>query len=406
MRFVLLLLVALTACTPAPESVWVGDYRVALQLPGGELPFALSINATDGRLEAVITNGEEKLRIDEVTVDDGTLLMRMPGYENRITARREGGQLRGELFMVKSRGRHQRIPFVAQRDVPRRFFPEPAPPGGDVSGRWAVTFTDEEGGSYPAVGEFRQAGSDVTGTFLTPTGDYRFLTGEMREGRLFLGTFNGGHVFLFHATLTGDERLEGDYWSGLAWHEKFVAKRDESADLGATTQVTAVRKQTEPLAFTFPDLAGKPVSLADPQFAGRVVIVSLGGSWCPNCGDEVPFLLEMQKRYGPEGLQVIGLMFEQLIDPAEARAAITRYRDHWSITWPLLHAGTVPVTEPEKILPQLNGIFGYPTTLFVDRKGLVRHIHTGFAGPATGEHYTRLTRDFEERIQALLAEKS
>ena len=344
MRLVLLLLVALTACTRTPEPSWSGDYRAALQIPGGELPCALSIREQDGRLEAVITNGEERQRIEEATVTDGTLLLRMPGYENRITARLEGGQLRGELFMVKSRGRHQRIPFTALRGAPPRFFPAPAPPGGDVSGRWATTFMDEEGGSYPAVGEFRQNGSDVTGTFLTPTGDYRFLTGEMREGRLYLGTFNGGHVFLFHATLTPDGRLEGDYWSGLAWHERFTARRDDTADISETSHVTAVRSQTEPFAFTFPD--------------------------------------------------------------QEGRQAVTRYRDRWSIPWPLLLAGTVPVTEPEKILPQLNGIYGYPTTLFIDRRGYVRHIHTGFAGPATGDHYTRLTQDFETRIRALLAEKT
>ena len=59
---------------------------------------------------------------------------------------------------------------------------------------------------------------------------------------------------------------------------------------------------------------------------------------------------------------------------------------------------------PRRSLPQLNGVFAYPTTLFIDRKGIVRHIHTGFSGPATGDHYTRLTRDFDQRIQALLAE--
>lgn len=412
-RLLILALAVLAACAreappPAdPLAEWTGDYRAALQVPGGELPFGLSITEENGRLVAWVINGAERLRVDEATVTNGELLLRMPGYENRITAKLEGGQLRGELFMVKSRARHQQIPFTAQRGAPVRFFPAPADPGGSVDGRWATTFSDEDGVSYIAVGEFQQRGSDVTGTFLTPTGDYRFLSGELREGKLYLSTFNGGHVFLFHGTLSSDgTSLQGDYWSGLRSHETFAAHRDEKASLGNTTQVTAVRSAKDPFAFTFPDLDGKPVSLSDPQYKGKVVIVSLGGSWCPNCQDEATFLMDMQRKYGAQGLEVVGLMFEQLTDPAEMRQAITRYRDRWSITFPLLVAATLPMEDSKKVLPQLNDIHGYPTTIFVDRKGLVRYIHTGFSGPATGTHYTELIADLEKRVQAMLAEKA
>jgi thiol-disulfide isomerase/thioredoxin len=386
---------------------WTGDYRAALQLPGGELPFGLSITEEDGKLVGWIINGRERLRIDETSVTDGQLLLRMPGFENRITARREGGQLLGELYMVKARDRHQRIPFTALRGAPVRFFPRPEAPGGDVSGRWATTFTDDEGGSYNAVGEFVQDGSDVTGTFLTPTGDYRYLSGEMRGGRLYLSTFNGGQAFLFHGGLSGDgATLNGDYWSGLAWHETFAARRDEQASLGEAAQLTTVRDPNARFEFTFPDLTGKPVSFSDPQFRDRVVIVVIGGSWCANCHDEVALLTALREKYGPEGLEVVGLMFEQLDDVAEAREAVARFRDRWNIPYPLLLTGTTTQDPDAPRLPQLDAIRGYPTTIFIDRKGMVRHIHTGFSGPATGEHYTELARDFEERVRTLLAEKA
>jgi peroxiredoxin len=386
---------------------WVGDYRASLQLPGGELPFALSITEEDGRLVGWIINGEERLRIDEATVTGDELLLRMPGFENRITARRQGGQLLGELYMVKARDRHQRIPFTALRGAPPRFFPQAEPPGGDVSGRWAVDFTDQDGDTHIAVGEFRQQGSEVTGTFLTPTGDYRYLSGEMREGRLYLSTFNGGQAFLFHGALSADgASLTGDYWSGLAWHETFAARRDANASLGDTTQATAVRDAKARFDFTFPDLDGKAVSLSDAQFRDRVVVVSLGGSWCPNCHDEVALLKQLREQYGAQGLEVVGLMFEQLDDPGQAREAVARFRDRWQIPYPLLLTGTTTQDPDAPRLPQLNGIHGYPTTIFIDRKGMVRHIHTGFSGPATGDHYTELARDFEDRVRALLAEKA
>lgn len=399
----------LAACArdPAapPAAQWTGSYRATLQLPGGELPFALTIDDDNGRLAASIANGGETLSVDEVSIDGEEIRLRLPAVQNTITARRDNGRLLGEFFFVKARGQHQRIPFTATPDAPARFFPEPLAPGGDVSGRWAVTFTPDEGDPYIAVGEFSQQGSDVTGTFLTPTSDYRFLAGEMREGRLYLGTFNGGQAFLFHASLSADgSQLQGEYWSGLAWHERFTARRDAQASLGDATQRTALRAPGERLDFTFPDLAGQPVSLGDERFRGKVVVVTLAGSWCPNCHDEAALLGPYYLAHRDAGLEIVGLMFEQFDSEPEARAAVARFRDSMAVPYPLLLAGTSPKDDAATKLPQLNGVYAYPTTIFIDRKGQVRHIHTGFAGPATGEHHVALARDFDQRIQALLTE--
>ena len=397
----------LAGCTRAPaDADWVGNYRAALQLPGGELPFGLEIAIENGKPIAWLVNQPERVKVTEVSIAGDAIEMRMPGYEHRLTAQRNGPQLRGELFMVKSKGKRQHIPFTAQRDQPARFFPEPAEPGGELSGRWAAEFFPDEGTRYIAVGEFQQQGSRVTGTFLTPTGDYRYLTGELREGKLYLGTFNGGLVFLFHATLNADGTLRGDYWSGLASHESFTARRDANASLGDTTAVTAMKSPAQPLALSFPDVEGENVSLADDRFRGKVVVITLAGSWCPNCHDEAAFLAPYYLDNQGAGLEVISLMFEQLETDAEARAAVRRFRDRYRITYPLLMAGISDTDTAATRLPQLNGIYAYPTTILVDRKGLVRHIHTGFSGPATGQHYTDLTRDLDQRIRALLAEKS
>lgn len=410
-RFASLLLVCalLGACAreaaPPATAQWVGSYRAALQLPGGELPFGLSIDERQGRLVATLTNGAEQLLIDEISAQGGQIELKMPAMENVITARRENGRLLGEFFFVKAQGRHQRIAFTALPGAAPRFFPEAAAPGGDVSGRWAVRFTPDDGDAYIAVGEFMQRGSDVTGTFLTPTGDYRYLTGELREGKLYLGTFNGGQAFLFHAELSADgTQLQGDFWSGLASHQRFTAHRDAQASLGATTQKTALRTPDESFDFTFPDLQGRPVSLGDERFRGKVVVVTLAGSWCPNCHDEADVLGPYYLAHRDAGLEIIGLMFEQFDTEPEARAAVQRFRERKAVPYPLLLAGVSPTDDASTKLPQLNGVYAYPTTLFIDRRGRVRHIHTGFAGPATGEHHDALVRDFDARIQALLAE--
>ncbi len=97
------------------------------------------------------------------------------------------------------------------------------------AGRWKVRFETSE---RPAVGVFEARGSDVTGTFLTSTGDDRFLAGSYERGRLRLSCFDGAHAFLFDARATG-ERLAGTFHSGNAWTETWSATRDaeESAAL-------------------------------------------------------------------------------------------------------------------------------------------------------------------------------
>ena len=55
-------------------------------------------------------------------------------------------------------------------------------------------------------------------------------------------------------------------------------------------------------------------------------------------------------------------------------------------------------------MPDLSGIYGYPTTIFIDRKGEVREIHTGFAGPAAGKHHDEYVQEFHALVDKLLAE--
>ena len=55
-------------------------------------------------------------------------------------------------------------------------------------------------------------------------------------------------------------------------------------------------------------------------------------------------------------------------------------------------------------LPMLNHIISFPTTLFIDKNGVVRKIHTGFNGPATGQKYTTFKNEFETFVSQLLEE--
>lgn len=400
---VAVLLVACGRSANSPQS-WVGDWRVALQLPGGELPFGLELREGAGKLQATVVNGPERIPLPEAALERGTLTLRMPGLDTVIEAHPEKGRLEGTVTMIKKHAVKQAIPFVATRGSDYGFFADHPASAAQVAGRWAVTFTDEDGAEEIGVGEFRQDGANVEGTFLAATADHRYLSGEVRGEQLYLRSFNGGHAFLYHLRITG-EAMTGDYWSGLASRERVTGHRDEKASLGDAENATKMKPGEERIAFSLPDLGGKTVSLSDERFRGKVVIVTLGGSWCPNCHDEAAFFAPWYRELASQGLEIVGLMFEQYADRAEAVTAVQRFRDRYSIEYPLLIAGENDRDQAAKLLPQLNAVLAYPTTIFLDRTGKVRRIHTGFSGPATGSHYDELRRDFDQTVRSLLAEK-
>jgi thiol-disulfide isomerase/thioredoxin len=285
-----------------------------------------------------------------------------------------------------------------------RFFERPSTDNADVAGRWSVTFTSDLGQQSRGVAELAQSFERVTGTILTPTGDHRFLEGELRGDELLLSRFDGASAYLYKAKVDADGRLVGEYWSGKTGHQEFRAERNPDAVLDMSAVATALKDPAVQLEFTFPDLDERPVSLSDPQFRGKVVIVTLAGSWCPNCHDEAAFLAQLHRELRGQGLEVVSLMFEHFGDFAQAAAATRRFREKFGLEYTTLVAGTSDRDEAAQALPQLTGVFAYPTTIWVDRSGTVRKIHAGFSGPATGSHYTELTREFSEFTQQLLAE--
>jgi peroxiredoxin len=403
--FAALALAALVAgCSSRSRELQPGSYRAVLELPGGELPFGLDVAQEEAGFVLTIVNGEERVRVTDVSVADGQLTATMPGFTNTLTARITGRKLKGEVALLRAGGDRQLLPFAAELGATWRFFEQPLTDNADVSGRWTVTFTSDAGQTTAGVAEFAQSFERVTGTILTPTGDHRFLAGEVHGDALRLSRFDGASAYLYHAKIDDSGRLAGEYWSGMTGHQRFTAERNVDATLDTSGVATGMKDPSEALQFSFPDLHGNTVSLSDPQFAGKVVIVTLSGSWCPNCHDEAAFLAALYREFHEQGLEIVSLMFEHFGDFEQAAAATRRFRDKFGIEYATLIAGTSDRDDAAKALPQLNGVFAYPTTIWVDRTGRVRKIHAGFAGPATGWHHEELVHEFTAFTQELLAE--
>ena len=397
-----LLLLALAGCGARLDPSVVGTYRAVLQLPGGETPFGLEVAKENERYVLYLTNGAERTRVPNVTVEGKELRAKFPGYENSLRATIERDALQGTVTLIKAGGVEQNIPFAAKAGEPYRFFKEPQTDNFDVAGRWALELTNDEGKVSKAVAVFEQEHSKVTGTVMTPTGDHRFLEGEVHDDEVLLSTFAGGLAYLYKLKVTASGELQGDYWQGLKSHSKVAGRRDAEAQL--VELQTQMKPATERLDFSFRDLDGNNVSLSDARFRGKVVLVTLGGSWCPNCHDEAMFLAPFYREYRERGFEIIALMFERHGDFDKAAAAVRNYRADLGIEFTTLIAGVSDTEDASQKLPALEQVYGYPTTVFIDKLGKVRKIHTGFTGPATGKHYEEHVKQFRSLVEELLQE--
>lgn len=401
----------LAACSkpvtePAEQVLQSGYWHASIALPGGEIETGIEIDSDGETYQASLVNSQERVRIDEVSFADGELLLRFPAFNNEIRATLSDDRLDGELTIVRRFGTQQVMPFHATYGGERE--PESnESPRHDLSGKWAVRFHEPDGSETASIGEFAQRGSRLFGTFLNPNGDHRFLAGHVVGDRFHLSTFDGAHAFIFSGEVNAAGEIEhADFWSSTSWHQTWSAVRDDSVELPDAFSRTWLKPGYEKFEFEFPNTDGEPVSLADEKFANKVVIVTIAGTWCPNCNDEARFMAPFYSEYRDEGLEVVALMYEHFEDFDAAAKQVKALRDKFEIEYEMLVAGISDKTEAGNTLPALSAILAFPTTIFIDRSGRVRSIHTGFSGPGTGEHYLELQEKFTSLVTTMLAEPS
>lgn len=410
MRYKILLSVGLLAIlagiSSAQTKLKTGIWRGALKNSSGhELPFNFEVRETAASQQLFIMNGSERIKVTDLKQKDDSLYIRMPLFNSEFKLKFKGNALEGK-WIKHYADRDMAMPFTAEPGQSWRFFKTDEKPAFDISGRWAATFGDDKRKDL-RIGEFRQTASHLTGTFLTTTGDDRFLEGSVSGNKLYLSTFDGGHAFLFIADIKDGKTIEnGKDYSEYSDLTDWTAVKDENAKLPDADSLTYLKPGYKKIAFTFPDINGKKVSLSDERFKNKVVIVQMLGSWCPNCMDETPFLVSYYKKYHSKGVEVIGLAYERTSDFAKSKPLIQQVKNKFNVPYPLLITGyTMYHDDPMKSLPMLADYKGFPTTIIIDKNGEVRKIHTGFSGPGTGKYYDEFIREFEKLTDDLLAEK-
>ena len=397
-----------------------GPWRGALATQGQEIPFLFEVK-TEAEKPVVYLinqglNGEERLRCDDIKSDGDSTTIRLHAFDAALVVRADGqGKLKGTWVKYDSKTPY-RVPFTASAGA-QELFPaaKSAEQTGNFGGTWRATFGEGEE-RYPATGVFTQTGNSLKGTFLTTTGDYRYLSGQVSGQDFRVSTFDGSHAFLFTAHNGPKEPVDitkeyapntlfGDFYSGQAGHETWTAVPDPKAKLPDADTLTYLKKGESRLNFKFPNvLEGGSVSPTDPKYRGKVVVLQILGSWCPNCMDETNFLAPWYEKNKARGVEIIGLGYERSGDYKVSAAKLRSMRERFKIGYDVAFAGVSNKDSVARSLPQLAKFLAFPTTIFLDKKGNVRKIHTGFAGPGTGQYYQEEMAGFNRTIDKLLKE--
>lgn len=384
------------------QGVWRGVIFIDKNDVNAELPFNFSYKETnEGKFEIIIMNAEEKISINEITRNGDSVFIKMPVFKDEIRAKIfNNDSLAGEYLHFGSKSKYA-LPFHAVAGKTMRFANADKNPALDITGRWETTVQPGDSDEYKIVGEFKQQGNYLTGTFLTSSGDYRYLEGSVSGNDVMLSCADGSHTLLFKAVISPKGTLEnGILIGGPTWHEKWRAEKNEKAELPDPEKQSAVKDVNEIINFTFPDLNNKKVSLSDEKYKDKVVILQIMGSWCPNCMDETKLFAQLYDTYKSKGLEIIGLCFESK-DFEESKNRIMRFVQQLNAKYDFLYAGEVGKNSIFEALPFMKEFKGYPTTLYLDRNHKVKKVFTGFSGPGTGIHYEKLKTEIVQYIEQL-----
>lgn len=385
-----------------------GFWRATIERPDGQqIVFNFQSKDSAGKKIIYVINGKEHLLVDSIESRADSVFIEMPFFESGFKAKiTRKGNLEG-IWIKKYGRRIQILPFNAVYNSKERFQIS-ASPVANISGRWVTEFKTKNN-SDTIVAEFKQEGSHLSGTFLDPTGDYRFLDGVVSGDSLKLSTFDGAHAYFFTAKIDNAQKISGGkFYSGARSIQEWSAEKNEKAQIADGFGETKIKPGSGKLIFSFQNSDdGSEVSINDKKYKGKVVVIQILGSWCPNCMDETKFLSDYYDKNHQRGIEIIGLSYERTTDFKESQKELQPFKKRFNVQYPILITG-VTVSDSlrtEKTLPQLESINAFPTTIFVDKKGNISKIESGFAGPATGEHYTEFKKEFNKIINELLAEK-
>jgi len=392
----------------------------SLDLGDKNMPVRMSVSKnSSNEYYGIIHNAEEKIETLPFRFKEDSIFIRTPMFNSEFKGKLKYDSYNKFIESIEGKWRNYmkagvyEIPFTAiSKESPFPDYKNEILPSGakyypsQLDGKWEVTFSPGTKDEYKSIGVFKSEDSKITGTFMTETGDYRFLEGigNMVDS-VKLSCFDGSHAFYFdYLPNKNIDTLNGMFYSGKHWKEPWTAVRNEKFELTNPDSLTFLKDGFKEVSFSFPNLSNEKIDFPSEKYKNKVTIIQIMGTWCPNCMDETKVLTDFYNEYNSKGLEVIALAFETSADFIKASKDVSTHKTHFNAPYEFLIAGQSGVKNASKALPMLNQVMSFPTTIFIDKKGVVRKIYTGFYGPGTDSYYKRYIEQTSAFIEKLLSE--
>jgi thiol-disulfide isomerase/thioredoxin len=396
--FLLFVLIHLCSiCYAQKLKLKTGSYTAYLELSSThKLPVHLSIEKKKKKTILLLHNDQERIELTVTKVIGDTFVLPFPDFDSelRIIVNNKKN-IRGNWYNYNKKGNYS-IPFYAQlqpNEIPKQVKEQVT-----FEGRWETYFSEDK---EVALGIFKQQGTNITGTFLTETGDYRYLQGKIENNSFYLSTFDGTHAFMITGS-GNDSIIQGNFFSGKHYSTFYTAKKNDEFELRHPDSITVLNKNLPTFSFELQELNGNKYTFPNDQTKNKVVIIQLMGTWCPNCMDETIFYKELYEKYHSKGLEIVSIGYEVGDTFEQQRDKIQRLKERRALEFTFLVGGFASKKLASEQFSMLNEVISFPTSIYVGKDGEIKRIHTGFNGPGTGEYYEEYKKKTVSLIEELL----
>lgn len=373
-----------------------GDWSAYLQLnEKDKLPFKLIVNKSLFSIQ----NSDEIIQLSHYRIHEDTVVVDFPNFNSSLHFSIKGKKKLIGYWINYNKGNNYKIPFNAVYGYETRFDSNSCEKPININGNWKVTFDYKENPEM-SLGIFKQSDKNVSGTFLTETGDYRFLEGNQFGTSFNLSCFDGSHAFLFKAEFKNDT-LIGRFLSGKHWESIWMGVKDDSFKLNDPYSITTIVNK-DLFTFTLKDLKGNNFTFPNKDYKNKVVIIQIMGTWCPNCMDETRFYKELYSKYHSQGLEIISIGYEVGETFEEYAKKISLLKERLNLEFTFLVGGPANKSLASEQFSMLNEVISFPTSIYIGRDGTIKRVHTGFNGPGTGSYYIEYIEKTNQLIESLL----
>lgn len=399
LRITTLLIVLFISISSLHAQLIPGKWDATLQINENiSLPIRLEVVKGKTEYEFSIVNSTEKIQLKNISQQADTFTLQFPDF-NSVLKFKPGKKKIDGYWINYNRGNDYKITFSAKKAVKKK----KSKNNIDFSGKWKTVFDVNTPDSSFAIGVFKSKDNQITGTFLTETGDYGFLQGEITGNKMYLSCLDGSHAFLFTGEFV-EGKINGKFYSGKHYSGNWQAEKNEKFELKDPEKITYLTSD-EGLSFDLKDLNGDSYVYPNSEMKDKVIIIQIMGTWCPNCLDETNFLSKMYQKYHSQGLEIISIGYETPNTFEEQAKKIQQLKDRHDLNFKFLVGGKADKAVVSNQFPMLNSISSFPTSIFIDRDGNVVKIITGFNGPGTGEIYEAFAKETDALISKLLNQR-